>query len=96
MSLREKISEQAKTLAQLGSKCISLNRMCKDCTGDCEFVGTPTFLGKWVSVGVVSDLLDKAIAEIDKIMLSDGDALPYGEVRRQVLALLGDGRDNKK
>jgi len=64
MSLKEKIREQAKTLAQLGRKCISLNRMCKDCTGDCEFEGTPTFLGRFVSVDVVSDLLDKAIEQI--------------------------------
>ena len=65
MSLKEKIREQAKTLAQLGRKCISLNRMCKDCTGDCEFEGTPTFLGRFVSVDVVSGLLDKAIEQIE-------------------------------
>jgi len=95
MSLKEKIREQAKTLAQLGRKCISLNRMCKDCTGDCEFEGTPTFLGRFVSVDVVSGLLDKAIAQIEAKAFRRGvnyweNVVWFDDVRKILLGAEGE------
>ena len=46
---RQEGNIETKTLAQIANKCSLLNHMCKNCLGECEFEGTPTFLGKWVS-----------------------------------------------
>jgi len=92
MSLRVKIQEQAKTLAQLNRTCkyLELSRFCRDCLGDCEFVGTSTFLGRFVSVDVVSGLLDKAIEEINQIMCEDYWTcnVHLNKVREKILGVL--------
>lgn len=44
------IKVEAKTLARLNiENCSYIKEQCLDCIAECEFEGTPTFRGRWVS-----------------------------------------------
>ena len=66
VSLKQKISEQAKTMAQLNRSCEVLEKLrtCRNCLGACEFEDEDSFKGRFVREDVISGLLDKATAQI--------------------------------
>ena len=85
MSLKVKIRKQARL-------AIEIVRYLRNSIGKAAEIAEQE---KWIQVDVVSGLLDKAIEQIDEIMLND--AISYGEVRRKVLIVLGvEGRETKK
>jgi len=71
---------ERKTLAQIANKCLLLNHMCKNCVGECEFEGTSTFLGKWIS----EKSLKKKVIELYRTYRSS-DHWYYGCVALAVL-----------
>ena len=80
MSLRVKIREQAKTPKDI-ARYMSL------CLGDAITIAENE---QWVSVGVVSDLLDEATKQINQIMCEDYWTcnVHLNKVREKILGVL--------